>query len=152
MKVQTIELKEIEFVEVDGEYEARFINARKYPIFLTNYAMQKGKKLGLLESDLISDLAKLLPLAQSGNESEIITAINEDEKLTKVIYLAFIGANRKEEIEFDEFIEKYHYSFTETTELFMKVIEDAVGNGVNGFAKGLKQSTKSEKKSTNLHS
>ena len=43
-----ITLKEVEFVEVEGEYEQRFINKQNYPAFLTNYALKRDKKKGSL--------------------------------------------------------------------------------------------------------
>lgn len=53
MKVQKITLKEVEFVEVEDEYEKRFINKQNYPAFLTNYALKKAKKKGLLLVQLL---------------------------------------------------------------------------------------------------
>ncbi|MFB7157335.1 hypothetical protein [Lysinibacillus sp. NPDC056232] len=37
MKIQKVELKEVEVVEVDGEFEKRFINTKVHPAFLTNF-------------------------------------------------------------------------------------------------------------------
>lgn len=157
MKVQKLTLKEVEVVEVDGEFEKRFINAKTYPIFLTNAALQKGKQLGYLDTSLITDLVKLMPLAKrvkavgvgeniDENTVQMMAEIDE-QKMIHVIYLAFIGANRKEEKSFDEFIELYHLDFTETATLFMKLISDVISKD-NNFAKSLEQSMKKEKKNT----
>ncbi|RHW38700.1 hypothetical protein D1B33_07450 [Lysinibacillus yapensis] len=150
MKIQKLTLKELETVEVDGEFEARYVNAKAYPIFLTNSAVQKGYQLGYLTSSLISDLVKMLPYIQSGNEMEMIGQIDET-KMIRTIYLAFSGANKKEDLSFEEFIELYHLDFTETVTLFANIIADTVSNN-NNFAKGLQQSTKNEKKNSNLPS
>lgn len=62
MKIQKVELKEIEIVTVDGEFETRFVNEKIHPAFLTNAAVKKGYDTGLLESSLFEDLLKIMDL------------------------------------------------------------------------------------------
>lgn len=145
MKIQKLTLKEVEVIEVDGEFEKRFINAKTYPIFLTNWALKKGFEEGLLESSLVSSLAKLMPYMQSENKEGMLEHLDE-QNMIRVIYLAFIGANRKVEMSYDEFLDKYHLDFIETTTLYVKLISDTISKE-NSFAKSLEQSTKKEKKS-----
>ncbi|EON71870.1 hypothetical protein [Lysinibacillus sphaericus] len=59
MKIQKFELKEVEIVTVDGEFEKRFVNEKVHPAFLTNAAVKKGYDTGLLESSLFEDLLKI---------------------------------------------------------------------------------------------
>lgn len=146
-------LKEIEFIEVDGEFERRFINEKSYPIFLTNASVKKGHDLGLLGSSLFTDLLKMKALENVLNdtEDEDEAALNametfDESKMIHIIYLAFLGANRKSELTYYKFLELYHYTLPETIELYAKLITDLISTD-NGFAKGLEQSTKKEKKS-----
>ena len=108
MNIQIVELKEIEFIETENGFEQRFINAKKYPAFLTNASIKKGYDSGLLESSLFEDLLKLKgleTLVNAANEDEetaleIMTAFDE-QKLISLIYLGVIGANRKLEMSLD---------------------------------------------------
>lgn len=58
LKVQKVTLKEFEIVEVDGEFEKRFINEKNYPAFLTNASVKRGFETGLIQSSLWEDLLK----------------------------------------------------------------------------------------------
>ncbi|MFE3576903.1 hypothetical protein [Lysinibacillus sp. NPDC059133] len=151
MKIQKVELKEVEVVEVDGEFEKRFVNTKVYPAFLTNAAVKKGYDTGLLESSLFEDLLKIKGLEtliiQSDEEAslELLNAFDE-QKLIAVIYLAATGANKNLGLSFDEFLEKYHYPLTDTIQLYANLIVGLL-NESNEFAKALhKQSKKSKKK------
>lgn len=143
-----VELKEIEIVEAENGFEQRFINIKKYPAFLTNASIKKGYDLGLLESSLFEDLLKLKSLetvinaAKADEEQalEIMGAFDE-QKLISLIYLAVIGANRKLDLSFDEFLELYHLSFAETIQLYANLIMSFV-SGPNEFAKALGKKVK----------
>lgn len=151
MNIQVVELKEIEFVEVDGEFEQRFVNAKKYPAFLTNASIKRGYDSGLLESSLFEDLLKLKgleTLVNAANEDEetaleIMSAFDE-QKLISLIYLGVIGANRNLQMTLDDFLELYHLSFGETIQLYANLIMSFIG-GSNDFAKGLNAATKKKK-------
>lgn len=150
MKIQKVELKEVEVVEVDGEFEKRFVNTKVYPAFLTNAAVKKGYDIGLLESSLFEDLLKIKGLEtliiQSDEEAslELLNAFDE-QKLIAVIYLAAIGANKNLGLSFDEFLEKYHYPLTDTIKLYANLIVGLL-NESNEFAKALHKQTKNSKK------
>lgn len=154
MKIQRLTLKEIEVREVNGEFEQVSVNERSYPIFLTNYALKKGKEKGLIETSLFADLLKLQALEglQNGVDNidpEALESLDE-EKMQRIVYLAFCGANKNDELSFDEFLQKYHYNFTETITMYMQLITGLLTSDSNAFAKGLKASTsksnKNEKK------
>lgn len=151
MKVRKVTLKDIEVREVNGEFEKVFVNEKTYPIFLTNYALKKGKEMGLIESSLFTSLLKMQGLeALTGGQAKdldpsIFDQIDET-KMQQVIYLAFIGANKNADLTFDEFLEKYHEPIDETMELYMNLIFDLVASDPNQFAKGLQQSTSKSRK------
>ncbi|MDF2605899.1 MAG: hypothetical protein K0S34_89 [Bacillales bacterium] len=147
MKIEIVELKEMEFVEVEGEFKQVFKNQKRVPCFITNFAIKKGKELGLINGSLISDLFKLQNSVKENGEvsSDAIDSLDETE-LQKVIYLGYVGANPNTELTFDEFIQKFHYSYEETVLLYVNLIEKTISNNPNLFAEGFKKSTKSEKK------
>lgn len=154
MKVRKVTLKDVEVREVNGEFEKVFINEKTYPVFLTNYALKKGKELGLIESSLFSSLLKMKGLEDlTDMENDGFKNIDPDlfdqideTKMQQVIYLAFIGANKNTDLTFDEFLEKYHDPVDETMELYMNLIFDLVASDPNQFAKGLQQSTSKSRK------
>ncbi|MEM5623986.1 hypothetical protein AAHB47_01380 [Bacillus wiedmannii] len=107
MKVQTVTLKDLEVVNVEGVFETRFINETKYPAFLTNYALQKGKDLGLIESSIFNDLLKFQALdgmnKEGNTDLEALGQIDQTN-MHKIIYLAFSGANPKESLSYEDFL------------------------------------------------
>lgn len=142
MKVQKITLKEVEFVEVEGEYEKRFINKQNYPAFLTNYALKKGQEEGLITSSIIADIVKFQALDGLRNEdNEDLSALEQIDQTSihKVIYMAFKGANPKEKLTFDDFLQKYHDSLAESMELYTKLVVDVISQDPNQFATALKK-------------
>lgn len=154
-KIHVLELKQVEAVEVDGEFEQRFINVKKYPVYLTNAAMRRGRDLGLIENSLIAEFAKLgafqelqgIELAGGSNDFDKLEKLSEidDGPMINVIYLAFIGANKSVKMDFEEFMELYHLDFTETLTLYVSLISESFSND-NNFAAGLIGSTKQDKK------
>ncbi|KXY16169.1 hypothetical protein PDN49_08350 [Bacillus cereus] len=146
MKVQKITLKEVEFVEVEGEYEQRFINKQNYPAFLTNYALKKGQEEGLITSSIIADIVKFQALDGLRNkDNKDLSALEQIDQTSihKVIYMAFKGANPKEKLTFDDFLQKYHDSLAESMELYTKLVVDVISQDPNQFAAALKKSTSS---------
>lgn len=151
MKVRKVTLKDVEIREVNGEFEKVFANEKTYPVFLTNYALKKGKELGLIESSLFSNLLKMqgLEALAGGQVKDLDPSIFDqidETKMQQVIYLAFIGANKNTDLSFDEFLEKYHDPIDETMELYMNLIADLVSTDPNQFAKGLQQSASKSRK------
>lgn len=144
MKIQKIVLKEAVTHEVDGEFEKVYINEKAFPAFLTNAALKKGKDLGLIESSLFSELLKMKDLEKLVDGDKIDPAALDsfdESKMIQIIYLAYLGANKKDPIDLDEFMELYHYQMMETIELYIKLISDQLMEGGNKFALGLKEST-----------
>ncbi|MDZ5712238.1 hypothetical protein [Jeotgalibacillus haloalkalitolerans] len=152
-KIQVIELKEIEFEEREVEGNTEFVevfkNKKKYPLYLSNAALKKGRDEGLIDGSLISDVIKL------DAETKHITDEKEkgmkmldslpEHKLHALIYLAFKGANRQESFSLDEFLERYHYSHLETVRMYTSLIKDTMQQNQNAFADGLKKSTQGAK-------
>lgn len=154
MKVQKVTLKEFEIVEVNGEFEKRFINEKNYPAFLTNASVRRGFDTGLIETSLWEDLLKIMGLQsvlEKNDDESTMKLMNmfDEQKLIAVVYLGVLGANKSVDLTFDSFLEKYHYDLAETIELYANLITNLVSADPNQFAKGLQQSTKSEKKSSN---
>ena len=153
MKVRKVTLKDVEVREVNGEFEKVFVNEKTYPVFLTNYALKKGKEMGLIESSLFSDLLKMKGLEALVNNDSNLSDIDspvferiDETKMLKLIYLAFIGANKNTDLSFDEFLQKYHESIEYTMELYMNLIADLMSTDPNQFAKALQQSTNKSSK------
>ncbi|GIN71246.1 hypothetical protein J14TS2_17210 [Bacillus sp. J14TS2] len=140
MKIQKITLKEYEIREVDGEYETVYFNEKTYPAFLSNYALKKGKEMGLIQTSILSELHRFVEMSQTGS----IANLNE-ENMLNVVYLGFISANRKVEMSYEDFLDRYHYSVMETAELYGELIEDAVDREENNFAKGFEDSADKSK-------
>ncbi|OAT73754.1 hypothetical protein [Parageobacillus thermoglucosidasius] len=146
MKVRKVTLKDVEIREVNGEFEKVFVNEKTYPVFLTNYALKKGKEMGLIESSLFTSLLKMqgVEALVGGQTNDLDPSIFEqldETKMQQVIYLAFIGANKNITMSFDEFLQKYHDPIEDTLELYMNLIVDLMSTDLNQFAKGLQQST-----------
>lgn len=136
MKIQKIELKDSVIREVNGQFEQIFINEKTYPAFLTNYSLKKGREMGLLKSSLVDELFKW------GNaEGVSLSERFEEIKMLTVIFVAFIGANPKTELSFDEFLEKYHNDIEDTMELYSDLVDGLVDSSKNKFTEGLAQST-----------
>ncbi|MGN4124891.1 hypothetical protein ACMGD3_07720 [Lysinibacillus sphaericus] len=150
MKIQKVELKEIEVVGVDGEFEKRYVNVKIHPAFLTNAAVKKGYDMGLLESSLFEDLLKIKGLetlvsqADEENSLELLNAFDE-QKLIAVIYLAVLGANKHVGLSFEEFLDVYHQPLTETIKLYATLITGLLSES-NEFAQVLHKQTKKSKK------
>lgn len=149
MKIHKLTLKESEIREVNGEYEEVFFNEKTYPIYLSNYALKKGKEMGLIESSLFTDLLKMYSMKSATDEEGNVNpesidpsalASLDETKAQKVIYLAFLGGNKKIEMTFDEFLELYHYTVVETLELYMELIVGLIDDEPNKFAQGLQKS------------
>ncbi|CAH2465102.1 hypothetical protein [Bacillus mycoides] len=144
MRVEIVKLKEVEVVNVDGQFKAIEKNHQTVPCFITNHAMQRGQSLGLIEQSLMQSLFKMKDLANS-NPNEIDSAslqsFNEIET-QKIIYLGCLGADKQFPYDFEQFIERFHYSFEETMKLYSKLISNVTTGQTNKFAKGLANSTK----------
>ncbi|EJS72900.1 hypothetical protein [Bacillus cereus] len=148
MRVEIVKLKEVEVVNVDGQFKAIEKNHQTVPCFITNAAMQKGQSLGLIEQSLMQSLFKMNDLAKANPKeinSDLLQSFNESE-IQKIIYLGCLGANKQFPYDFEEFIERFHYSFEETTKLYSKLISSVTTGQTNKFARGLANSTKNNGK------
>ncbi|MEC1778400.1 hypothetical protein [Schinkia azotoformans] len=143
MIIVPIELKDIEifFDEDTQEYKPYYKNEKKYPAFITNHSLKLGKDLGLTKSSLVGDLFKLQGL-DSKNQEDIDNAMQslDQTEMQKVIYLGFLGANKNTDLDFDGFLEKFHCTFEETIEIYMKLVTGLLTQDSNKFADNLKRS------------
>jgi hypothetical protein len=146
MRIEKVNLITIEIQEVDGEFVTQVTAEKTVPCMITNFALKRGKDLGLLKTSLISSLVKLQGLEKAkGGEAAVLDALDETEIQT-VIYIGILGANKKIELTFEDFLDQYHYSFDETVELYTSLLKHYMPNDNNAFAKGLAKSTKAQKK------
>lgn len=144
-KIHTIELKELEFVEIDGEFREVYKNEKRYPLYITNHSLKRGRDLGLMESSMLADLLSLEKNTKGKKKEDAARSVIDDlteEKMINVIYLAFLGANPQTEYSIDDFIERYHGTYIDTVTLYTEIISSTITGGENKFAAGLQKSTK----------
>lgn len=156
MKIQKVVLKEVEVVEVNGEFEKRFINEKAYPAFLTNASVKRGFDEGLIQSSLWEDLLALKGLEQAvnnknDNDAAKSMSLLDDQKFIAVIYLGVLGANRKLTITFDEFLDQYHEPLERTIEIYVNLLTSMVSADTNQFAKNFNDAAKRNKKKRRPH-
>jgi len=70
----------------------------------------------------------------------------DDQKITAVIYMACIGANRNFALSYEEFLIKYHADFAEKLQTYFNLISGLKKSDQNAFAKEFKMATKDSKK------
>lgn len=157
MKIEKVVLKDMEIEQVGGEYKQVFTNEQTIPCFITNYALKRGKDLGLTKDSLLQGILKLKALEGMKSAEELdanaFSEIDEIE-MQKVIYIGCLGAVKgfDTDVDFDVFLEKYHYTFEETLMLYTKLVSNSMTKQSNGFAKGLSKSTNnSGKKKSGRH-
>ncbi|MGG0731553.1 hypothetical protein [Bacillus paramycoides] len=146
MKIQTVTLKELEVVKVDGEYQTRFVNDEVFPAFLTNYALKKGQEMGLIDTSIFTDLLKFQALAGVDKGKDVdLEALGQIDQtnMHKIIYLAFQGANPKEKLSFDDFLKRFHEPLVESMQLYATLITDVINQDPNQFAVAFQKSTNS---------
>lgn len=147
-KIHSIELYDTEIVErEDGSFEEMKLNKRRYPLFISNYSLQKGRDLGYIQSSILEDLVNAYSAMKSADNDEeagvqVLKEIQQD-KAIQVIYLAHLGAAKSNAMEFDDFLQKFHLDFSETIQLYSELVQTSVQGNENNFAKGLQQSTPS---------
>lgn len=150
MKISKLTLKEMELREENGEFKKHFYNEKTYPVFLTNYALKKGKELGYIETSLFGELAKLAVLEKATKENgelDVSKASDfDEEKALQMIYLALMGANKGLELTYDEFLERYHDNLEDTLMLYGELIANLVSSDPNQFAGEFKKVTDNSKK------
>ncbi|UBH10592.1 hypothetical protein [Macrococcus armenti] len=162
-KIIAIELKELQIIEKeDGSFEHGFTNKTKVPAMLTNFALKRGRDLGITEGGLLADLFKLQSIGNKSKKrsDDFINAddllndgINEEgldaispEKITPVIYLGIIGANPKTTLSFDDFLERYHEDIEVMMQQYSELIQGLFNQQSNNYAKGYIEATDSSKK------
>lgn len=145
-KIETVTLKHMEIIETEEGFEKRYFNEQKFPASITNYSLSMGEKMGLIKSSQLTDLADIEQLFQSAinPNTDMEKALNEIDigKYLKVIYLAVVGVNRGLNLTYEEFTELYHEDIATTVDTYTKLILGTLNENINGFAKGLQESTK----------
>lgn len=156
MKIQKVVLKEVEVIEVNGEFEKRFINEKAYPAFLTNASVKRGFEEGLIKSSLWEDLLAMKGLEKAiadENEDNAVQSLSvmNDQKLIAVIYLGVLGANKNLTLTFDDFLEKYHEPMEKTIELYVNLLTSLISQDTNQFTKRFDAAAKKNKKKHRPH-
>ena len=152
--ISKVELKKVEYVEVQDEngeidFKEQVTEKKIVPCVITNYSLKRGKDENLIDGNILQTLIewKSVMDKKGASESDILSVLNETD-LHKVIYVGIIGANPATPYSFDDFVQMYHGDMTETVTLYSRLIMEMNKNAQskNGFAKGLADSTKKEKK------
>lgn len=161
MIIEKIDLFEVEVVEIEGEYKQIKRNERTVPAMLTNYAIEQGKRRGLLKTSLISELfAMYNSIKKSGNEDLLSGKVDElppdvvmdigdfvdESKISAVIYIACIGANPKFDLSYDDFLMQYNANLTSKMQTYINLIVSLQDKDKNAFAQEFKNLTKADSK------
>ncbi|HZK23812.1 MAG TPA: hypothetical protein VFC74_00290 [Oscillospiraceae bacterium] len=137
--IERVYLYDLEIVEIEGEFKEIKRNAEVLPCMLTNHALYVGKRDGLLETSLTSELYNIIKVFQGlgvnpknikeedivkfGEEAyKGIIEVTDEDKIARVIYLGLIGANPQLSYSLEDFILKYHDGMEEKVETYMNLI------------------------------
>lgn len=136
----------MKIVEVDGEYEQRFFNEKKFPASITNYSLSMGEKMGLIKSSQLNDLTDIQRVFESAidpkaNKTTALEGIDTARYL-KVIYLAVVGVNPHLNLTYDEFTGLYHEDVPKILETYTSLVLATMPIADNNFSKGFQNSTK----------
>lgn len=147
--IQTVTLRKYETVETENGFENQLVSEQRFPASITNHSLYMGEKLGLIESNKVTDLSDLNALFESAlnpkaDMQDMKNALNQVDqiKYLKVIYLAIIGMNPDLNLTFDEFTQLYHENIADTIELYSNLVASLLNERANNFVEGLKKSTK----------
>lgn len=161
MIIEKIDLFEVEVVEIEGEYKQIKRNERTVPAMLTNYAIEQGKRRGLLKTSLISELFAMYNSMKKSGNPDLLSGKVEDlpanvvmdmgdfvdeSKISAVIYLACIGANPKFDLSYDDFLMQYNADLTSKMQTYMNLIVSLQDKDKNAFAQEFKNLTKADSK------
>lgn len=161
MIIEKIDLFEVEVVEIEGEYKQIKRNERTVPAMLTNYAIEQGKRRGLLKTSLISELFAMYNSMKKSGNPDLLSGKVEDlpanvvmdmgdfvdeSKISAVIYLACIGANPKFDLSYDDFLMQYNADLTSKMQTYMNLIVSLQDKDKNAFAQEFKNLTKTDSK------
>ncbi|KMM38596.1 hypothetical protein [Guptibacillus hwajinpoensis] len=147
-KISTIELKEVEVIELENnEFETRFVNPKKYPAFLTNRSLATGMRLGITKTSLITNLVQMQGLVGKDgkidpeNISEEQAEFIDADRDLPVIYLGIMGANKSLDLTFEEFLDLYHGDLEKLLNDYLDLVMVYLNQNPNEFRKGLEAST-----------
>ena len=141
MIIEKIELSDVVVEEVEGEYQVVKKNRETVPCMLTNYAIDKGHRLGLLKGSLTKDILeistavakkaaerkRLSDVSRTEEETaldniDLIKDVLDDEKLIAVLYIGCLGANPEFRYSHEDFVQRYHDDFETRIEKYMNLI------------------------------
>lgn len=150
MKVEQVILKDVEYKDTGDGFERVFTNEKRYPVYLTNYALKKGKEYGIIDTSVFSELAMMEDFVKKVDENGDLKVGSlrdfEEERIMKVIYVGFIGANPKADVSYDDFMSRYHGGIEDMLELYVKLLSSLVASDPNQFSKELEKATEKSKK------
>lgn len=162
-KLQSVELKEYEIVEVDGEFERKEISSEKHPLYFTNRSLLVGKQYGILEKGLEQELFSFLAVMDPNSIKEItkggeietdqllsITQLISLDHMKDIIWLAYVGAKTGECLDSEEFKALYAEDFQTVMTVYMSILTSNFENQSkqNKFKEGLNKSLSNKNKGT----
>ena len=160
MKIQKVELYDLEIIEVDGEFKEARKNFQTVPCVLTNYSLHYGKVNDLLKGSLTDDIINIAVDAYEEQESKGVDITDEEaekrdheygkkfmemvdeEKVRIAIFLGVVGARPNEEHDYEKFIKRYHGDVEKGMELYFELVMDLVSRDDNKFKKEFEKNTK----------
>lgn len=139
--VEKVELYDLNFIEVDGDFRQEKQNRQVLPAMITNYALWYGKENGFLETSLMEELHKITGvysgLQQPEKDASVkevekygadfmteFSTITDESKMNKVIYLGLVGANPDLDLGYGDFLKKFHGDLTEQMEIYINLVVD----------------------------
>jgi len=161
MMIEKINLCEVEVVEIEGEYKQLKRNERTVPAMLTNYAVEQGKRRGLLKTSLISELFAIYSSIKGSGNADLLSGKMEElppevvmdignfvdeSKISAVVYMGCIGANPKFDLSYDDFLMQYNAELQEKLQTYVNLMVGLQGQDKNAFAQEFKRLTKADSK------
>lgn len=158
-RLQTIELKEYEIQEINGEFERVLINSEKHPLFFSNRSLLVGKQMGILERGLEQELYSLLAALDPNTLNAVTNGMNVEsaqllalmevislDHMNDIIWLAYIGAKSNECLDNEDFKERFNEDFQTTVLIYMQLLtSNFQKQNKNKFKEGLSKSIASTK-------
>lgn len=158
MKLQMIQLAD-KTIKIEGDTpEIVKENVRKKPLYLTNRAIKKGYDTGILASSLytsllsvyndkaLHDIKNMTEVQKEAASVAILDKINMSE-VYAVVYLAYIGANKDDDMDMDSFLDAIDVTDMELITIYFALLQSLLAtSNKDAFVKKLKQNTATSKK------
>lgn len=164
-KLHVIELKDREIVEENGDFIQKVTHTERCPLFFNNRSLLVGKQTGILEKGLEQELFSMLAVLDpetvksvtsgksvgdedvNSNQLLTLTEIISVDHMKDIIWLAYVGAQKDDCLNNDDFKEKYDEDFATIMKDYMAVLTTNFKDAgkENKFKQGLGKSLGSNK-------